>query len=90
MLEALAEYYSPSKIRVDNSNELKIDATVKRTEAYKQKVLKKSDNTKVLKYVSSREKVTAQCMICDYKWEIRSDHLLKRPHCPFCKNTTNK
>ncbi|MEK4083779.1 excinuclease ABC subunit C [Psychrobacillus sp. FSL K6-1415] len=76
---------------VDNSNELKIDATVKRAEAYKQKVLKKSDNTvKVLKYVSSRKKVTAQCMICDYKWEIRSDHLLKRPHCPFCKNTTNK
>lgn len=59
---------------------------VRRAEAYKQKVLLKSDNAvKVLNYVSSREKVTAQCTNCGYEWEIRSDHLLRRPYCPSCR-----
>ena len=62
------------------------DYKVKRAEAYKQKVLLKSDNTiDVLNYVSSREKVAAQCKSCGYKWEIRSDHLLTRPYCPYCR-----
>lgn len=62
---------------------------VKRAEAYKQKVLIKSGNAvKVLNYVSSREKVTAQCTSCGYKWEIRSDHLISRPYCPLCRKIT--
>lgn len=64
----------------------KIDVPVKRAEAYKQKVLIKSDNAvKVLNYVSSKEKVTAQCNSCGYEWKIRSDHLLSRPYCPSCR-----
>ncbi|MDQ0975998.1 hypothetical protein QFZ31_005876 [Neobacillus niacini] len=75
---------------IDKPSEDKVDNKVKRAEAYKQKVLKKSDNTiEVLNYVSSREKVTAQCMSCGYKWEIRSDHLLERPYCPSCRKMTN-
>ncbi|KON69121.1 excinuclease ABC subunit C [Peribacillus butanolivorans] len=59
---------------------------IKRAEAYKLKVLIKSDNAvKVLNYVSSKEKVTAQCTSCRNKWEIRSDHLLTRPYCPLCR-----
>ncbi|WP_404292625.1 excinuclease ABC subunit C [Cytobacillus kochii] len=59
---------------------------VKRAEVYKQKVLIKSDSAvKVLNYVSSREKVTAQCTSCGYEWKIRSDHLLSRPYCPSCR-----
>ena len=59
---------------------------VKRAEAYKDKVAGKSYNAvKVISYVSSREKVTAQCTRCGYKWEIRSDHLLRRPYCPPCR-----
>ncbi|MFT9599176.1 MAG: excinuclease ABC subunit C, partial [Mesobacillus sp.] len=62
---------------------------VNRAEAYKDKVAVKSDNAvKVIYYVSSREKVTAQCTMCGYKWEIRSDHLLRRPYCPSCRKKT--
>ncbi|GIN88447.1 hypothetical protein J6TS2_48330 [Heyndrickxia sporothermodurans] len=64
----------------------KIDVTVKRAEAYKQKVLLKSNNAvKVINYVSSREKVIAQCNSCGYEWKMRSDHLLRRPSCPSCR-----
>lgn len=64
----------------------KINVTVKRSEAYKQKVIVKSDNAiKVLNYVSSKEKVTAQCNNCEFVWKIRSDHLLSRPYCPSCR-----
>ncbi|WP_394542160.1 excinuclease ABC subunit C [Priestia aryabhattai] len=64
----------------------KIDSKTKRAEAYKQKVLKRSEDTiEILKYVSSRENVIAQCIVCKYKWEIRSDHLLHRPYCPSCR-----
>jgi len=58
----------------------------KRAATYKQKVLIKSDNKiGVINYVSSREKVKAQCKSCEYQWEIRSDHLLSRPYCPSCR-----
>ncbi|MDU1845222.1 MAG: excinuclease ABC subunit C [Niallia nealsonii] len=68
----------------------KIDVTAKRSEAYKQKVLIKSDNAiKVLNYVSSKEKVTAVCNSCGYEWKIRSDHLLSRTYCPSCRKVTN-
>jgi hypothetical protein len=64
----------------------KIDLTAKRSEAYKQKVLIKSDNSiKVLNYVSSKEKVTAQCNNCGHKWKIRGDHFLTRTYCPSCR-----
>ncbi|PGT19298.1 excinuclease ABC subunit C [Bacillus cereus] len=76
---------------VDKSSEPKVESKVKRAENYKQKVIIKSNNTiEVLKYVSSKEKVTAQCKSCGYEWEIRSDHLLARPYCPLCRKMTNK
>ncbi|MGW6384527.1 excinuclease ABC subunit C [Peribacillus butanolivorans] len=74
------------KVAVDKPSKSRVDNKVKRAEAYKQKVLIKSDNAvKVLSYVSSKEKVTAQCNICGYEWRIRSDHLLSRPYCPSCR-----
>lgn len=85
-----------SKIVVDKTieqkfNKITTDYKVKREETYKKKVLIKSDNAiKVINYVSSREKVTAQCNICGNEWKIRSDHLLSRPYCPSCKNNTTK
>ncbi|MBF7155063.1 GIY-YIG nuclease family protein [Bacillus albus] len=76
---------------VDKSSEPKVDSKVKRAENYKQKVMIKSNDTiEVLNYVSSKEKVTAQCKSCEHKWEIRSDHLLARPYCPLCRKMTNK
>ncbi|MCM3325041.1 excinuclease ABC subunit C [Cytobacillus kochii] len=69
-----------------NKSVLAENNKVKRAEVYKQKVLIKSDSAvKVLNYVSSREKVTAQCTSCGYEWKIRSDHLLSRPYCPSCR-----
>src|SRR5690606_15452916 len=45
--------------------DLKGNNKVKRAEAYKEKVLLRSgNNVNVLNYVSSREKVTAQCTNC--------------------------
>lgn len=84
-----------TKERVNKSIEQKFEKTVqdykvKRSEAYKQKVLIKSNNTvKVLNYVSSKEKVTAQCNSCGYEWEIRGDHLISRPYCPSCRKITS-
>ncbi|WLR60164.1 GIY-YIG nuclease family protein [Guptibacillus hwajinpoensis] len=66
--------------------EVNVDNKVSREESYKQKVLKRSDNAvNVVNYVSSREKVKAQCNNCGYEWKIRSDHLLTRPYCPLCR-----
>jgi adenylate kinase family enzyme len=67
------------------------DDKVTRSEIYKQKVLKKSENAiNVINFVSSRENVTAQCYGCGYEWKIRSDHLLSRPYCPLCRKMNNK
>ncbi|MFV5897064.1 MULTISPECIES: zinc-ribbon domain-containing protein [unclassified Bacillus cereus group] len=75
-----------SKKVVDKSIEPKVESKVKRAEAYKQKVINRSNNTiEVLNYISSKEKVTAKCKSCGYEWEIRSDHLLARPYCPLCR-----
>ncbi|HDR7612510.1 TPA: GIY-YIG nuclease family protein [Bacillus mycoides] len=75
-----------SKKVVDKSIETKVESKVKRAEAYKQKVINRSNNTiEALNYVSSKEKVTAECKSCGYEWEIRSDHLLARPFCPICR-----
>ena len=74
----------------DEGNKINVAETDKdkRTEAYKQKVLMKSDNTiEVLNYVSSKEKVTAQCKTCGNSWDIRSDHLLNRLYCPRCRKS---
>ena len=75
---------------VVNKTVLEENRKVKRAEAYKQKVLLKSDNAvRVLNYVSSKEKVTAQCTSCENEWKIRSDHLLSRPYCPSCRQITH-
>jgi hypothetical protein len=73
------------------TNEPKVYDKVTRSEIYKQKILKKSENAiNVFNYLSSREKVTAQCNGCGYEWKIRSDHLLSRPYCPLCRKMKNK
>jgi hypothetical protein len=67
------------------SKERKPSKKVSREEAYKQKVLERSNGSiTVTHYVSSRENVTAQCKSCGHKWKKRSDHLLRRPYCPLC------
>ncbi|MGG1398963.1 excinuclease ABC subunit C [Bacillus salipaludis] len=77
------------KVAVDKPSKPKVDNKVTRAEAFKQKVLMKSDNTiEVLNYISSREKVSVQCTSCGHNWEIRSDHLLERPYCPLCRKMT--
>lgn len=66
--------------------ELKTKSHENRVEKYKLKVSGRSNNRiTVLNYVSSKENVLAKCNLCDYEWEIRSDHLLARAHCPSCK-----
>jgi hypothetical protein len=75
-----------TRIKTEKEVVDKIGVTVKRAEAFKQKVLLKSDTAiKVLNYVSSKEKVTAKCNSCGYEWDIRSDHLLRRTYCPSCR-----
>ncbi|MCM3584250.1 hypothetical protein M3182_00660 [Mesobacillus maritimus] len=59
---------------------------IKRAEAFREKVLARSNNAiDVTNYVSSREKVTAECKGCGHTWKIRSDHLLARFYCQVCK-----
>ena len=83
--------HKDAKKEVDKPTEDKVDSKVKRAEAFKQKILIKSNNNVVvLNYVSSREKATVHCTCCGHKWEIRSDHLLARPYCPLCRKMTNK
>lgn len=70
----------------DSAEELKIKSHENRVEKYKLKVSERSNNAiTVLNYVSSKENVLAKCNHCAYEWEIRSDHLLARAHCPSCK-----
>lgn len=55
--------------------------------AYAQKVLEKSNGKiKALSYINSKEKVSALCLECSYKWNLRADHLLERCKCPICRN----
>lgn len=70
----------------ESAEELKMKSHEKRIEKYKLKVSERSNNAiTVLNYVSSKENVLAKCSHCGYEWEIRSDHLLARAHCPSCK-----
>lgn len=57
-----------------------------RTIRYREKVQQRSNgNIEILSYISSKEKVNAKCLICNYEWHIRADHLLERCYCPNCK-----
>ena len=60
----------------------------KRFSSYQYKVALKSDATiQILSYTDSKEKVTAKCLLCGYKWtDDSADHLLEKCHCPMCKN----
>jgi uncharacterized Zn finger protein len=65
---------------------LRVDPKIKRGEAFRLKVLERSNNKiVVLNYVSSKENVTVECTNCGHVWEKRSDHLLARPYCPECR-----
>ena len=79
---------SVQKVKPEESKEeLKIKSHEKRIERYQLKVSERSNNTiTVLNYVSSKENVLAKCNLCCYEWEIRSDHLLARAHCPSCRS----
>ncbi|WP_312099282.1 excinuclease ABC subunit C [Niallia sp.] len=64
----------------------KVDPKIKRAEAFREKVLASSNNTiDILNYVSSKEKVTAECKDCGHTWKIRSDHLMAQLSCPECR-----
>ena len=57
-----------------------------RAKAYADLILAKSGGTlKVIEYRGSNKKATIMCMMCDYRWEIRADHLKNRCYCPHCK-----
>ncbi|WP_210367882.1 excinuclease ABC subunit C [Bacillus sp. REN3] len=71
--------------RVKKTEKVKVDPRVKRAEAFREKVLARSNETiDIIEYVSSKENVTAQCRSCGQKWRKRSDHLLARLYCPSC------
>ncbi|WP_405098598.1 zinc-ribbon domain-containing protein [Oceanobacillus sp. FSL H7-0719] len=70
-----------NRVVVQNNKTIKT-----RAEKYAEKIkVRSNDKITVFNYISSKEKVTAKCNNCSYEWEKRSDHLLARPYCPFCK-----
>ena len=57
-----------------------------RAKDYADLISTKSGGTlKVIEYRGSNKKATVICMTCDYRWEIRADHLKTRCYCPCCK-----
>lgn len=57
-----------------------------RAKDYADLISSKSGGTlKVIEYRGSNKKATVICMTCDYRWEIRADHLKTRCYCPCCK-----
>lgn len=53
---------------------------------YAIKLLQKSNGSIYAKnYIGAKDNVTAECLKCGHKWNIRADHLLDRLHCPNCK-----
>ncbi|MCR8848352.1 excinuclease ABC subunit C [Rossellomorea sp. SC111] len=71
---------SPKKI-----DKVKVDPKIRRAEAFRGKVLAKSNNKiDIVEYISSKEKVTAKCQDCGHTWKKRSDHLLARLYCLRC------
>lgn len=57
-----------------------------RAKDYADLIWAKSGGTlKVIEYRGSSKKATVICMTCDYRWEIRADHLKTRCYCPCCK-----
>jgi Zn finger protein HypA/HybF involved in hydrogenase expression len=74
---------SPKKI--DKMEKVKVDPKIRRAEAFRGKVLAKSNNKiDIVEYISSTKKVTAKCQDCGQTWKKRSDHLLSRLYCPSC------
>ena len=41
-------------------------------------------------YKTMRVKVEAHCLKCDHRWQIRGDHLLEKPVCPWCNQGGKK
>ncbi|MGN0621205.1 MAG: exonuclease domain-containing protein [Porcipelethomonas sp.] len=58
----------------------------KRIQSYVDKIKERSsEKVTALQYNGSKEKLTAECLICHHQWSIRADHLLLRPYCPKCR-----
>jgi hypothetical protein len=77
---------TPKNLKKTEIERVKIDPNIKRAEAFREKVLTRSNNTiDILNYVSSKEKVTAECKECGHTWKIRGDHLMARLSCPECR-----
>ncbi|WP_281202994.1 hypothetical protein [Cytobacillus kochii] len=74
---------APKKLKKTDVEKVKVDPKIKRAEAFREKVLARSNNTIViLNYVSSKEKVTSECKVCGQTWKIRGDHLMARLYLP--------
>ena len=53
---------------------------------YREKLLSLSNNKiSAHSFQGSNKPVEAVCLICNYNWSPRADHLLARPWCPVCK-----
>jgi hypothetical protein len=76
----------PKKSKKTEKAMEKVDPKIKRAEAFREKVLARSNKTiDILNYISSKEKVTAECKDCGRTWKIRGDHLMARLSCPECR-----
>jgi predicted Zn-ribbon and HTH transcriptional regulator len=54
---------------------------------YAVKLLQKSNGCVNAKnYTGAKDNVSAECLKCGHKWDLRADHLLDRPYCPRCKS----
>lgn len=79
------ELFEVGIIACDDKEKQKI-----RCDKYAKKIFEKSNSKiKVLSYTSSKEKVKALCLDCEYEWFIRADHLIQRCYCPNCKKNHN-
>ncbi|MBS4223846.1 excinuclease ABC subunit C [Lederbergia citrea] len=76
----------PKKSKKAEKVTVKVNPKIKRAEAFREKVLARSNYTiDIINYVSSKEKVTAECKDCGHTWKIRGDHLMARLSCPECR-----
>ena len=81
------------KLTHEEREERRIERSNRIADTYAEKVLKLSNQTiKVLKetYTKSKEPVTVECLVCGYKWNVRSDKLLAKCSCPQCRKVARE
>lgn len=68
-------------------------ALFRRASRYAEKVLARSNGSlqiDVSAYAGARDTVSVHCIVCDYRWTTRADHLLTRCYCPKCAKTARR